>query len=59
MLWYAHAMRVANRFLSNLGKEHWEGVKWIMRYLKGTSRMHLFFRRSSIYKGFLKQIWEI
>jgi len=44
----AHAVRVVNRFLSNPGKEHWEGVKWILRYLKGTSNMHLSFRRSNL-----------
>ena len=32
----AHAVGVVSRFLSNLGKEHWEAVKWILRYLKGT-----------------------
>ena len=38
-------MGVVSRFLSNPGKEHWEGVKWILRYLKGTSKMCLYFRR--------------
>jgi len=33
----AHVVRVVSRFLSNPAKEHWEGVKWILRYLKGTS----------------------
>jgi len=44
----AHVVRVVSRFLSNPGKEHWEGVKWILRYLKGTSKMHLSFRRSNL-----------
>jgi len=39
---------VVSRFLSNPGKEHWEGVKWILRYLKGTSKMHLSFKRSNL-----------
>ena len=26
-----------NRYMSNLGREHWVAVKWILRYLKGTS----------------------
>jgi len=43
----AHAVGVDNMFLSNPGKEHWEGVKWILRYLKGISKMHLSFRRSN------------
>ena len=24
-------------FMSNIGKEHWVVVKWILRYLRGTS----------------------
>ncbi|GJT02053.1 hypothetical protein Tco_0823222 [Tanacetum coccineum] len=27
-------MGVVSRFMSNLGREHWETVKWLMRYLK-------------------------
>jgi len=30
-------------FLSNLGREHWNAVKWIMRYLCGTSSLKLCF----------------
>ena len=37
----AHAVGVVSRFLSNPGKEHWNGVKWILRYLRGTSRLCL------------------
>jgi len=44
----AHVVGVVSRFLSNLGKEHWEGVKWILRYLKGSSKMHLSSRRSNL-----------
>jgi len=44
----AHAVGVVSRFLSNPAKENWEGVKWILRYLKGTSRMCLCFRKSNL-----------
>ena len=44
----AHAVRVVSRFLSNPRNEHWEGVKWILRYLKGTLKMHLSFRISNL-----------
>ena len=37
----AHAVGTVSRFLSNPGKEHWEAVKWILRYLKGTSKICL------------------
>ncbi|CAL5417495.1 unnamed protein product [Camellia sinensis] len=40
----AHAVGVVSRFLSNPGKEHWEAVKWILRYLKGTTKMCLCFK---------------
>ncbi|KAK9134561.1 hypothetical protein Syun_013891 [Stephania yunnanensis] len=39
----AHAVGVVSRFLSNPGKVHWEAVKWILRYLRGTSKMSLCF----------------
>ena len=39
----AHAVGVVSRFLSNPGKEHWAAVKWILRYLRGTSRLCLCF----------------
>jgi hypothetical protein len=33
----SHLVGVVSRFLANLGKQHWQVVKWILRYLKGTS----------------------
>ncbi|RDX84971.1 hypothetical protein CR513_33902, partial [Mucuna pruriens] len=41
----AHAIGVVSRFLANPGKEHWEAVKWIFRYLRGTSKAGLVFGR--------------
>ena len=32
----AHAISTVCKFMSNSGKRHWEAVKWILRYLKGT-----------------------
>ncbi|GKV40824.1 hypothetical protein SLEP1_g48425 [Rubroshorea leprosula] len=37
----AHAVGVVSKFLSNPGKQHWAAVKWIFRYLRGTSHMCL------------------
>lgn len=34
--------------MENPGKEHWEAVKWILRYLRGTSDLALCFGGSNI-----------
>ena len=39
----AQAVGVVSRFMSNPGKQHWDAVKWILRYLKGTSDFTLCF----------------
>ena len=39
----AHAVGKVSRFLANPGMEHWEAVKWILCYLRGTSKMSLCF----------------
>ncbi|KAH0685102.1 hypothetical protein KY289_022854 [Solanum tuberosum] len=49
----AHAVGVVSRFLDNPGKEHWEAVKWILRYLRGSSDECLCFGASdTILKGY-------
>ncbi|GAA0155422.1 transmembrane signal receptor [Lithospermum erythrorhizon] len=35
----AYAVGLTSRFTSNPGKKHWEGLQWILRYLKGTLKM--------------------
>ena len=39
----SHAVGVVSRFLANPGKEHSEAVKWIFRYLRGTTKVCLSF----------------
>jgi len=39
----AHVVRTISRFLSNPGKEHWSVVKWILRYLRGTTCLNICF----------------
>ncbi len=39
----AHAVGFVSRFLSNAGREHLNAVKWVMRYLCGTSSLSLCF----------------
>eukprot|EP01018_Ginkgo_biloba_P007114 Gb_02705 [translate_table: standard] len=43
----AYAVGVVSRFMNNLGKEHWEAVKWILRYLRGTTAQALCFGGSN------------
>ena len=38
-----HAIGVVSRFLTNHRKVHWEAMKWILRYLRGTLRVCLCF----------------
>ena len=38
----AHVVGVS-RFLENPGKEHWEAIKWIFKYLRATSKLCLCF----------------
>jgi hypothetical protein len=39
---------VVSRYMSNPGKQHWEAVKWILRYLRGTSDMFLCFTSADL-----------
>ncbi|KAD5961972.1 hypothetical protein E3N88_13445 [Mikania micrantha] len=49
----AHAVGVVSRYMSNPGKEHWEAVKWLLRYLKGTSKMGLCFKgKDTVLRGY-------
>ena len=44
----AHAVGVARRYMNDPGKEHRMAVKWILRYLKGTTNRALCFGGSNI-----------
>ena len=37
----AFVVGAVSRYMSNPGREHWAVVKWILRYLKGTSKVYL------------------
>ena len=41
----AHSLSVLSRYMSNPGLEHWNTLKWLMRYLKGTSKYGLIYQR--------------
>jgi hypothetical protein len=36
----------ANRYMANPGREHWQDVQWILRYLCGSSNACLCFGKS-------------
>uniref|UniRef100_A0A3Q7HAA4 Reverse transcriptase Ty1/copia-type domain-containing protein n=1 Tax=Solanum lycopersicum TaxID=4081 RepID=A0A3Q7HAA4_SOLLC len=39
---------VVSRYVANPGKEHWEAVKWLLRYLRGTSSTSLCFGKGNV-----------
>ncbi|GJS55932.1 hypothetical protein Tco_0629294 [Tanacetum coccineum] len=50
----AHAVGVVSRYMAEPGLEHWEAVKMILRYIKGTSNIALCFGESDlIVKGYV------
>ena len=42
----AFAVGLVSRFVSKPSREHWEAVKWILRYLKGSKDVCLTFTKS-------------
>ena len=48
MLDIAHAVGVISRYMSHPGIEHWNAIKWILGYLRGTSNKYLHFGGSTI-----------
>ncbi|KAL4573531.1 hypothetical protein LXL04_020341 [Taraxacum kok-saghyz] len=49
----SQAVGVISQFMSNPGKDHWEGVKWLLRYLKGTSDVCLIYKKKeAVHEGF-------
>ncbi|CAA0827117.1 cysteine-rich RLK (RECEPTOR-like protein kinase) 8 [Striga hermonthica] len=43
----AHAVGIVSRYLFNPGKDHWEAVKWILKYLKGSANKSLSFGKGN------------
>ena len=41
-------MGVVSRYMANPGKEHWEAVKWLLRYLRGKSSTSLCFGKGKV-----------
>ena len=43
----AHAVSVVSKYMVNPEKQHWDAVKWIFRYLKGTTDYGITFVRQN------------
>uniref|UniRef100_A0A2N9H2E5 CCHC-type domain-containing protein n=1 Tax=Fagus sylvatica TaxID=28930 RepID=A0A2N9H2E5_FAGSY len=41
----AHAVSTVSSYMANPGREHWNAVKWIFRYLKGTAEHEILFSK--------------
>lgn len=40
---FSYVVSMVSRFMANPGKEHWRVVKWILRYLRGTTNYALLY----------------
>ena len=50
----AHVVGVVSRFMNNPRKEHWLGMKWILKYLRANTRNALCFGGSNaILQGYV------
>ena len=49
----AHAFRVVSRLMANPGRAHWEVIKSILRYLKGTKSIPISWKGSISVKRIL------
>ena len=52
----SHVVSLVSRFMTNPGRQHWEAVKWIFRYLKGTSNIGLMYETD---REKLEQLWGL
>ena len=44
----AHAINVVSKFMANPGRVHWEALKWLLRYIKGSVNLCLVFGKQEI-----------
>lgn len=47
----SHVISLVSRYLSNPGKQYWEAVKWVLRYLKGSKDTYVIYKASSVKQG--------
>jgi hypothetical protein len=41
----AHTISVVSKFLSNLGQQYWDAIKWIFKYLRVITDYNIMFNR--------------
>ena len=46
----AYAVGLVSRYMSRPGLMHWDAVKWVLRYMKGTKEHKLVFRKNGNFK---------
>ena len=44
----SHAVRTVSMYMHNPGKEHWQAVKWILRYIQKTLDVGLIFEKDDM-----------
>ena len=44
----SHAVGTVSRYMHNPGKEHWQAVKWILRYIQKTLDVGLIFKKDDM-----------
>ena len=47
----SYAVSVISRYMRNPGNAHWQAVKWILRYLRGTTDVGLMFDKTGGFDG--------
>ncbi|KAG7597916.1 Reverse transcriptase RNA-dependent DNA polymerase [Arabidopsis suecica] len=46
----AYPVGIISRYMSNPVKDHWLGVKWVLKYIKGSLKTRLLYKRNSEFK---------
>ena len=54
----AHAMGFSSKYMSHPRIEHWNVVKWILRYLRGTTSVYILGAILLIYRDMLTHTWQ-
>ena len=45
----SYAFGLVSWYMSKHGMVHWTAVKWVLRYLKGTQNLKLYFRKNEVF----------